>query len=264
MKLGCQTFTWEMLGDRWTGGPDDLLHAIGAAGYGGIEITDKMIGPYASNPDDFARALERDGLVLVAYAIGSPGGFTEDEGADLEAVRKASAFAARFGATVSLGSATVMSPGAREAKYDAAARIYNAALRVGAEEGAAVAIHPSSHHDTLIFDRADYEAMFDRLDPALGWVPDTGHILRGGQTVADAMTRWSDRIRYVHLKDVDAAGDWAMLGQGVVDIAEIAHLAKAAPRFNGWLVAEEESEEAARDPAAAVATNRLVLEGALC
>ena len=24
LKVGCQTFTWEMLGDRFTGGPDDL------------------------------------------------------------------------------------------------------------------------------------------------------------------------------------------------------------------------------------------------
>ncbi|TIP78285.1 MAG: sugar phosphate isomerase/epimerase, partial [Mesorhizobium sp.] len=25
LKVGCQTFTWEMLGDRFAGGPDDLL-----------------------------------------------------------------------------------------------------------------------------------------------------------------------------------------------------------------------------------------------
>ena len=28
-RLACQTFTWEMLGDSWTGGPDDLVDAIG-------------------------------------------------------------------------------------------------------------------------------------------------------------------------------------------------------------------------------------------
>ncbi|TJW93046.1 MAG: sugar phosphate isomerase/epimerase, partial [Mesorhizobium sp.] len=27
LKVGCQTFTWEMLGEHFTGGPDDLLKA---------------------------------------------------------------------------------------------------------------------------------------------------------------------------------------------------------------------------------------------
>lgn len=49
LNIGCQTFTWEMLGDRFTGGPDDLLAAISAGGYTGIEITDTMIGPYADD-----------------------------------------------------------------------------------------------------------------------------------------------------------------------------------------------------------------------
>jgi len=28
LKVGCQTYTWEMLGTGWTGEPDDLLAAI--------------------------------------------------------------------------------------------------------------------------------------------------------------------------------------------------------------------------------------------
>ena len=33
LKFGCQTFTWEMLGPKWTGAPDDLLRAISEGGY---------------------------------------------------------------------------------------------------------------------------------------------------------------------------------------------------------------------------------------
>lgn len=58
LKVGCQTFTWEMLGKNWTGGPDDLLTAIAEGGYTGIEITDTMIGHYADSPDDFAASLK--------------------------------------------------------------------------------------------------------------------------------------------------------------------------------------------------------------
>ena len=262
LKIGCQTFTWEMLGDAWTGGPDDLVAAIAAGGYAGIEITDGMIGSYAGRAADFARRLDAVGLALVAFSVRSQGGFTEPghAAADLEAVRRWVEFVARFpGAVVSLGSATLMSEGDRGDKFELAAEIYNRAAEIGRASGVAVAVHPSSHHDTLLFDRTDYDRIFALLEPLVGWVPDTGHILRGGQTIGDTLTAHRDRIRYLHLKDVDAQGTWAMLGEGACDIPAGIATVRQAPRFNGWIVAEEESETAALDPALAVRTNRLTL-----
>jgi inosose dehydratase len=76
IKAGCQTYTWEMLGNSWDGGPDDLLAAVADGGYAGIEITDTMIGHYADRPDAFAAALKDKGLALVAYSMASKSGFT--------------------------------------------------------------------------------------------------------------------------------------------------------------------------------------------
>ncbi|MDQ0391910.1 sugar phosphate isomerase/epimerase family protein [Labrys monachus] len=263
LKAGCQTYTWEMLGDRWTGDADDLLRAIAAGGYAGIEITDTMIGHYADRPGPFADALARHGLTLVAFACGSDSGFTEPDAfdADLAAIERALGFVAHFpGALLSLGSATVMSPGPAADKFAAAARLYNAAGEKGRRAGVDVAVHPSSHHNTLLGTREEYDTMMALLDPALvGWVPDTGHILRGHQDILDTLRTYSDRIRYLHLKDVDAAGHWAMLGDGVCDVPAVVDVVAAAPNFNGWLVLEEESEVAAADPAAAVRRNRETL-----
>ena len=265
LKVGCQTFTWEMLGDRFTGGPDVLLKAIADGGYAGIEITDTMIGRYADKPAQFAAALKAAGLTLVSFAFGSNSGFTlkDQIGADLDTARRWIDFAAAFpGALVSMGSATVVSEGARDDKFAIAAEVYNMAGEVGRKAGVQVAVHPSSHHNTLLFDRADYDTIFGLLDASLvGWVPDTGHILRGHQDMADTLTTYRDRIRYVHLKDVDASGTWAMLGEGVCDTATVIEIASAAPHFNGWLVLEEESETAAADPAGAVKTNRQTMRG---
>ncbi|TIS54899.1 MAG: sugar phosphate isomerase/epimerase, partial [Mesorhizobium sp.] len=90
LKVGCQTFTWEMLGDRFAGGPDDLLKAIADGGYAGIEITDTMIGCYAGKPAQFATALKASGLMLVSFAFGSKSGFMLKDkiGADLEAAKR--------------------------------------------------------------------------------------------------------------------------------------------------------------------------------
>lgn len=263
LKVGCQTYTWEMLGTGWTGEPDDLLAAIAGGGYAGIEITDTMIGHYADRPLAFATALEKHRLTLVAFACGSASGFTEPAALaeDLAAVDRTLEFVARFpGAVLSLGSATVMSPGSPDDKFAAAAEFYNAAGERGVRAGVQVALHPSSHHHTLLGTRADYDRIMGLTDPALiGWVPDTGHILRGGQDILDTLRTYQDRIRYLHLKDVDAAGHWSMLGEGICDTAAVIDVVVAAPNFNGWLVLEEESDTAAADPAAAVRRNRETL-----
>ena len=119
-----------------------------------------------------------------------------------------------------------------------------------------MALHPSSHHNTLLFDRADYDRIFALLDPALvGWVPDTGHILRGHKDMSDTLRTYRDRIRYIHLKDVDANGT-GHAGRRRLRHAGGHRGRGTAPHFNGWLVLEEESDTAAADPAAAVKTNR--------
>lgn len=263
LRVGCQTYTWEMLGDRWTGDADDLLAAVAAAGYAGIEITDTMIGSYADRPEAFARALDMHGLTLAAFACGSVSGFTEAAAVadDLAMIERAVAFTAAFpGAVLSLGSATSVSPGSLDDKFRVAASIYNAAGERGRQRGVAVAMHPSSHHGTLLGSRAEYDRIMRMTDPELvGWVPDTGHMLRGGQGMIDTVRTHLDRVRYLHLKDVDAEGRWRMLGEGVCDTASIVALVATAPAFTGWLVLEEESETAAADPPGAIRRNRETL-----
>ncbi|MDB5524280.1 MAG: xylose isomerase protein [Rhizobium sp.] len=260
LKIGCQTFTWEMLGPSWKGSPDDLVRAISEGGYAGIEITDTMIGHYADRPEEFGKALDRHGLTLVALAIASKSGFTVEERieADLVDAQRWIDFAAHFpGALVSMGSATVVSEGSRDDKFGIAAAFYTRAGELGRASGVEMAIHPSSHHDTLLYSRSDYDRIFSLLDNALvGWVPDTGHILRGHDDMLDTLRTYSDRIRYIHLKDVGPDGKWAMLGRGTCDTRAVIDIAVTAPRFNGWLVLEEESGIAAADPAAAVKANR--------
>jgi len=260
LKVGCQTFTWEMLGDGFAGGPDDLVKAIADGGYAGIEITDTMIGRYADEPAEFAAALKAVGLTLVSFACGSKSGFTLKEkiDTDLASAHRWIDFAAAFpGALVSIGSATVVSDGPRGDKFAIAAEFYNKAGELGRKAGVDVAVHPSSHYNTLLYDRADYDRIFRLIDPSLvGWVPDTGHILRGHDDLLDTLRTYQNRIRYLHVKDVDANGAWAMLGKGVCDTPAVLDIVSAAPHFNGWLVLEEESDTAAADPASAVKTNR--------
>ena len=263
LRIGCQTYTWEMLGERWTGTADELLGSIAAGGYSGIEITNKMIGSYAARPKAFAEALKTHGLDLIAFAWASDSGFTEPAAfdADLAAAERVLDFVAQFpGAVLSLGSATIMSAGDKAGKFAAAARIYNAIGALGQRMDVDVAFHPSSHHNTLLGTGDEYARIMALTDGAvIGWVPDTGHILRGGMTLVETVTLYRDRVRYLHLKDVDSRGHWQMLGEGVCDTRAVVEAVSSAPRFNGWIVAEEESDVAAADPGTAVRRNRETL-----
>lgn len=260
MKIGCQTFTWEMLGEDWAGSTEDVVRAIGAAGYEGIEITNNMIGGYDRDAEGFKHLLSEAGLTFVAYAFSTPSGFTVEEkaGEELAAISAAMDFIGAFPGTIlSLGCPTD-NRGISDAKaIKVAGHIFNRAGEMGKERGIPVAFHPSSHHGSVVVTRAQYEAIMAATDPALiKWVPDTGHIIRGSQDIPETLSMFRDRIAYVHLKDASQAGEWKMMGAGDCDIpGVIAHL-RDELGFDGWLIGEEESDEAGRDPAVAVKINR--------
>ncbi|MCL7999655.1 sugar phosphate isomerase/epimerase [Brucella sp. 21LCYQ03] len=260
MNIGCQTFTWEMLGDAWAGSTDNIVRAISAAGYSGIEITNNMIGVYDHDVEGFRRLLSETGLTFVAYAFSTPTGFTVEEKADedIAAISHAMDFIASFPGTIlSLGCPTDHRGIGEVKAIEIAGRIFNRAGEIGKARGIPVAFHPSSHHGSVVVTRPQYEAIMAATDPALvKWVPDTGHIIRGAQNIPETLSLFRERIAYVHLKDASSDGVWRMMGAGDCDIpAVIAHLHNELG-FDGWLIGEEESDEAGQDPAAAVKLNR--------
>ena len=128
-RFGCQTFTWEMLGTGWSGGPDDLVRADRRrrlCRYRDHRHHDRSLRRLSLA--DFARRLTEAGLALVSFAFGSDSGFTDagQIAADLDTARRWVDFAAHFpGAMISMGSATVVSDGPRDEKFAIAAECYN-------------------------------------------------------------------------------------------------------------------------------------------
>ena len=109
-RIGCQTYTWEMLGVSWQGSPDDILDAVSGAGYDGIEFSNAMIGDYEHAPDRLTAALAERGLKLAAFAYATTG-FTDESRheADLAGAERALAFCRAMGVPLSLGGAAAAS-----------------------------------------------------------------------------------------------------------------------------------------------------------
>ncbi len=260
MRVGCQTYTWEMLGERWSGTPDDMMDAVAAAGYAGIEFSNNTIGAYWDDPDALREALAKRSLSLAAFAYATTG-FTDAArfAEDFAGAERAIDFAAKMGCVLCLGGPSSASRDDYDAKIAQAVRFYTDAADRAGWRGVPVALHPHSHHTSLMLSAEDYASVLEATeDSGLGYNPDTGHILRGGQDLLDCVRRYADRIVHVHLKDVDAEGKWRVLGEGLADLEGLLDFLREAD-YDGWLVAEEESDLVWESPTQAIEANRETL-----
>ena len=260
LRVGCQTYTWEMRGDKWNGRVDEILNAVAEAGYEGVEITNTMIREYADRPADFAKALKARGLFLAAFAYASPAGFTDPaaRASELAGAERALGFVEAFpGAPLCLGGASSPDRSQVDDKIGLAAEFYSEVGRRGHKAGVDVAFHPHSHHGSILESRAEYDRIMALTDAEfVHWNPDTGHIVRGGQDLLDTLRRYASRIRHVHLKDAGADNNWRALGKGICGVAGVLNLLEKEIGYSGWIVAEEESAEAWSDPIGAIRWNR--------
>ncbi len=259
-RIGCQTYTWEMLGPRWQGTPDDILDLVSQAGYDGIEFSNAMIGDYMSSPDRLKAALAPRGLVLAAFAYAGTG-FSDPAHfeVDLAGAEQALAVARAMGVPLCLAGAAAPSRQDYARSFAQAVRFYRAVAEQGAAAGVVVCAHPHSHHGSLIESAAEYDALLSATeDVGLMFNPDAGHIVRSGQDLMTCLRRHRSRIAHVHIKDVDAANNWQPLGGGRIDWREVLDFLRDTG-YTGWIVAEEESEGAFADQAAAIRGNRTYL-----
>ena len=119
--------------------------------------------------------------------------------------------------------------------------------------GLDVALHP--HAATHVESTDETEQMLSRTDIDL--CIDTGHTIVGGGDPVELVRRYSDRLRHLHLKDVDGAvlsrlqageldmdeawpqGIFCEFGAGVVPIREFLALQEVRS-FGGYAVIEQD------------------------
>jgi inosose dehydratase len=126
------------------------------------------------------------------------------------------------------------------------------------------ALHP--HFATLIQTREDIERTLD-VSPDTGWCLDTGHMLIGGADPGQFVFEHGERVRHVHLKDVDSVrageltvgteslqratqnGLFAALGEGDAPLRAVLE-GLDRHGYDGWLVLEQDRAITAERPAA--------------
>ena len=246
-----------------------VLDEIAAAGYEGTEL-----GPYGYLPitaDALAAELKTRGLRLGSSFVPLP---LEDASRRAQSV-KASLDVARLLATQGVSELIIAddegpdrtriagripadgSAGWSDAQWrEAVATQHAVAKAIGDELGMRVVVH--HHPGTYLETPAEIDRLLADTDPALvGLLLDTGHAAYGGADPVEISRRHGDRIRYVHLKDVNRQelqhvrtssvpmeeawkrGVFCALGEGVVDFPGVVE-ALRGKGYAGWMIVEQD------------------------
>lgn len=253
LRYACQTYSWQLDFDRYSGRVEHMVRVAAAAGFQGLEPELVMLGDSWTVPG-LAGVLGRHGIALAALVLAQPWRTAAETDAERADADRAVAAAAALGARLVL----VPLPGPDRAdlleRQRATIACMDVVARRAADAGVASTFHPNSPPGSLFRTAADYVVMADLLPAHIGYTPDVGHIAKGGMDPLTVIREWGARVDHVHVKDLGADGGWAPTGAGVVDIAGVLNHLKAIG-YSGWVTFEDESPQAEADPDGAAGRN---------
>jgi inosose dehydratase len=256
IKFGCQFYTWQMSGNRYSGKLPHILNVVKPAGFAGIESEPWMLGSYYDDPPMLNDLLAQLNLQLGAIAFvcdWANSDETEQERSEAERVFQ---YAKSFpGAQLVL----CQMPGKdrshlRQRQQNLISCVNTVAARA-VDQGLVCSYHPNSPEGSVFRTEDDYKILFDGLGSDLvGFAPDTGHIVKGGMDVTKILETYRSLIRHIHFKDIAASGGWTAMGAGIIDFPRIVRMLKETG-YSGWIMIEEESPDAEVDPDTATTKN---------
>jgi inosose dehydratase len=249
MKVSCHLITW---GKEWEQGMDDIAEL----GYRACETFTGVAMQYEDRVGEFQELLAARGLRLSALYGG--GRFSDptkrDEVVDYN-TRVARFLAANGVDRIVFGPAPPRAEGGTpldELKI-AAATIDEAAKRC-ADLGVVACVHPHLWTELQAPDEVD--VIMELTDPSIVKLCiDSAHTSVSGADPAAMITRYADRLEYLHLKDVSpdreaaSTDDFPMLegnealpifcelGLGTVDLESVVAALRTA-NYEGWVTIE--------------------------
>jgi inosose dehydratase len=219
-------------------------------------------------PSELRRMVGRYGLRVVGGFVPAVLHRTDVADEQLAYVERASATLEGAGSSVAVLCADSDSPGydvppaLDDADWAVLVENIKRASAIAEEHGLAPALHP--HWGTAVCGGTDIERILGATD--VGLCVDTGHLALAGLDPAAVVRPATERVRHVHLKDVDGdlarrvrSGDLAFrravveglfrpLGAGTVDVAGLVRELEGAG-YEGWYVLEQDRALSESPPA---------------
>jgi inosose dehydratase len=268
----------------WIPYGEGLDHMV-EAGYDATEWGPSM----PTDPDELGEALRSRGLDLVGAFVGLELRTAAKREAELERALALARFLALNGGTRVIAADSGDARRRAEAGHvDPAGGLTDDqwhSLGQGLDElgallapmGMELVFH--NHAGTYVETAEETARLLDETDPGrVGWCLDCGHLAFGGGDSVEMLRRYADRVRHVHIKDVDGAvlarakaERWSFgqalgayifppLGQGIARIPDVVAALRGVG-YDGWYVIEQDT--CPGDPTATAGANRMYLEALL-
>ena len=248
IKLGCETYTWQMPGEHYKGQLDHIMNICQKSGFAGIEPESSFL-QHLADPDLMRDTLKKYNLDLAVLCIVED--WLHPEETDDEKIRTDAwiDFLTYFPDTLLL---PVQMPqknrdNLRTRQQNCISCVNSIAQRAS-DKGISCSYHPNSPEGSVFRTAEDYEILINGLNPDLiGYCPDVGHIAKGKMDPLSVIKKYRSLINLVHYKDMYADGRWAATGEGVIDFKGITQYL-ADTNYAGWIIMEDECDECISDP----------------
>ncbi|MBA7510844.1 Inosose dehydratase [subsurface metagenome] len=227
-----------------TGPTKDAVSAISKAGFSMIEIFDGNLMEYSQNKEEFKELLSSNNLTLLAVYFGANFIYREIIEEEFYKIEKAAEIASEFGAKhLVVGGGAIRSEGIKKEDYDMLGQGLNEIIDISKNYNLIASYHP--HLGTIVQGPDQLDILMPLTD--INLCPDTGHVEAGGGNSIEVVTKYVNRIKYIHLKDYDS-GRFLPLGEGKIDFGKIINILLDTG-FDGEFTVEADGYEG--DPAKA-------------
>ncbi|SHJ02858.1 sugar phosphate isomerase/epimerase family protein [Pseudozobellia thermophila] len=248
IRIGCETYTWAMSGDAYKDKLEHILGVMSRSGFKSIEPDTGFMNGF-TDPRVFKEALERNQMELSVLCHVEDWRNPKETDAERKNADQWIEFMKHFPEAILL---LVQMPGAdrenlKERQQNLLSCV-NAIATRAADQGIVCSYHPNSPMGSIYRTEEDYKILLNGLDSrVIKYTPDVGHMAKGGMDPLKVIKEYRDIVNCVHYKDMYEDGRWAQMGKGIIDFEGITRYLKESD-FEGWIIVEDECDEAITDP----------------
>lgn len=248
IKIGCETYTWQMPGEQYKGKLEQIMQVCQQAGFTGIEPETSFL-QHLEDPGMMKDALAKYDLELAVLCVVEDWLEPQESSGERERADKWIEFLKHFpDALLLLVQMPQQDRAQLRERQDNCISCCNAFAQRATDQGIRVSKHPNSPAGSVFRTADDYKIMIDGLDEKyIGYCPDVGHIAKGGMDPLAIMKKYRELTNLVHYKDMYEDGRWAQTGEGSIDFIGITeYLIETG--YEGWIIMEDECDECITEP----------------
>ena len=254
----------------WQGQDRQAIEDVSAVGFKGIQLRTSALPEFGDKPAALKELLAKHRLTMVAFSSGNVRIDPQFEAEDIATHMKHARFVRDVGGLFLQLTDTRPKRELTPADYQRLGRLMNEIGKRTADIGIPVAYH--NHMNNIGERPEEVDRVLDATDPRYVKVLlDIAHYQQGGGDPVRAVRKFSDRILFLHIKDVQSplpgnTGDpmrsyrFVELGRGKVDIKSVFNALNEV-KFRGWAIVELDAvPDKARTPKEAAIIARTYLE----